>query len=55
MWAVVTVHSGEPSLVRIDQREGAVRLGRKLKAMGRNVLVIRWAHIRFHVTKADLS
>jgi len=55
MWAVVTIHSGEPSLVRLDRREGAVRLGRKLRSMGRNVLVIRWAHLRFNVTKADLN
>lgn len=55
MWAVVTVHAGEPTLIRIDRADGAKRLGRRLKAMGRNVLVIRWAHLRFNVTKADLS
>jgi hypothetical protein len=55
MWAVVTFHSGMPHLVRIDQREGAQRLARRLKANGSSVACYRWAHIRFTITKADLS
>lgn len=55
MWAVVTFHGGEPTLVRVDHREGAQRLARRLKAKGSQVKCYRWAFLRFSVTKADLS